>query len=155
MMTENEHTTSQKSPKPNLSLTTSDGGSSMLFQEGIDITPDTTSPSVQDVVTIQGLAVEAPEVKHDTAPINAAETDIGVVPACADGELDPGLPHDGKRRDDLLSGAQHDVRGGWKPAGLGPGNELEHGEQGGQKVWGGDTMASPAQLQTSPWSLES
>lgn len=121
-------TTGKEPPESNLNLAASDGGSPMLFQEGINITPDTTTTGMQDVVTVQGLAVKPAQVKHDAAPINAAETDVGVVPARADGELAPGLLHDGKRRGDLLGGAQHDVRGGWEPAGLGPWEVLEHGE---------------------------
>lgn len=128
MMTRHELTTGKEPPESNLNLAASDGGSPMLFQEGINITPDTTTPGMQDVVTVQVLAVEPAQVEHDAAPVNATETNVGVVPARADGELASGLLHDGKRRDDLLGSAQHNVRGGWEPAGLGPWGMLEHGE---------------------------
>lgn len=120
MMMRYELTTSKETSESNLNLATSDRRSPLLFEEGINITPDTTSPGTQDVVTVQGLAVKPAQVEDDTTPVNTAKTNVGVVPARADGELAPGFLHDGKRRDDLLGGAQHNVRGGREPAGLGP-----------------------------------
>lgn len=129
MMMRYKLTTSKETSESNLNLATSDRGSSALFQEGINIAPDTTTPGMQDIVTVKGLGVEPAQVEHDAAPVNAAESNVGVVPARADGELAPGLPHDGKRGDDLLGGAQHDVRRCWEPAGLGPWEVLERGER--------------------------
>ena len=150
-MTRHELTTGKEPPESNLNLATSSGGSPVLFQQGIDITPDTTTTGMQDVVTVQGLSVKSAQVEDDTTPVNAAEPNVGVVPARADGELASGFLHDGKRRDDLLGGAQHDVRGGWQPAGLGPWEVLELGERRrAECLWWGLTMVSLAHFRMPP-----
>lgn len=115
-----ELTAGKETSETNLSLATSDGRSPMFLQVWVDITPYTSAPSVQDVLAIQCLAIEAPQVENDAATVNTAETNVGVVPTCADSKLASSLPHDFKGRDDLLGIVQHNIRGRWKPASLRP-----------------------------------
>lgn len=96
-------TPGKETSETNLSLATSNGRSPMLFQEWVNIAPDTSAPSVQDVLTIQRLAIEAPQVENDAGTVNTAEANVGVMTARTDGKLASGLPHDAKGCDDLLS----------------------------------------------------
>lgn len=95
-------TPSKETSEANLSLATSNRRSPMLFQVRVDIAPDTSAPSVQDVLAVQGLAVEAAKVENDASTINTAETNVGVMTARTNGKLASGLPHDAKGCDDLL-----------------------------------------------------
>lgn len=120
MMVGSKLTPSKETSEANLSFATSNGRSPMLFQKRVDIAPDTSAPSVQDVLAIQRLAIEAAQVENDAGTVNTAKTNVGVMTARADGKLASGLPHDAKGCHDLLSTVQHNIRGSWKPASLRP-----------------------------------
>lgn len=89
-------TTGKETSKTNLSLATSNGRSPVLFQVWVDIAPDTSAPSVQDILAIQRLAVETPQVENDATTVNTAKTNVGVMTARTDGKLASGFLHDVK-----------------------------------------------------------